>query len=210
MARSDLLLRSIALGTWLLLLTTALVFAPAADPGTNELILRMMTGQLDGINQSLFALFNLMGVFPLALLSLLAFDSREQRVWKWPFILGSFVLGAFALLPYLVLRRWQLERRPADALWLRFLGHRVWAAVLLVAASVLTLIFFFSGDLSAFVSMWRTNQFAFVMSFDFVACCIAGALLCWEASRATGDRHWWVSLIPAIGVPLYLLTRHRD
>jgi hypothetical protein len=192
---------------WVALLGVAFVAAPPASPDTTDVIVKMMTGRLDGVNLPLFALFNLMGVFPMAFLALLAFDSTAQRVPKWPFVLGSFALGAFVLLPYLVLRHWGLPKREATSWWLKALGSR-WFAVLLVVAALALVALFVTGDLGGFVTLFRTQQFPFVMSFDFVACCLAGALLAREEAMRQGQPSLsWVGLVPAVGLPLVLALR---
>jgi hypothetical protein len=194
---------------WLVLVAVAFGLSPPAAPDTNALLVKMMTGQLDGVNLSLFALFNLMGVFPMAFLALLAFDSPEQPVTKWPFVLGSFALGAFALLPYLVLRRWDLPRRAPSSWWLRLLASRGLAATLVALALGLVALFLF-GDVGRFAHSFRTEQFPFVMSFDFVACCLAGVMLGREEARVRGQPVLaWLALVPALGVPLVALARRR-
>ena len=155
----------------------------------------------------LFALFNLMGVFPVAFLALLAFDSTEQRVPKWPFVLSSFGLGAYVLLPYLVLRRWNLPRRPTSTWWLRLLGNRILGGVLTLLA--LTLVpLFVVGDVRAFAEHFRTEQFPFAMSLDFLACCVAAAMLGREEARLRRQPVLqWLALVPGAGLPLVLLFR---
>lgn len=205
--RSCDLSRLVALITWTLLLTFAFGFSPPASPDTNDVIRRMLAGQLEGINVSLFALFNVMGVLPMSFLAVLAFDAKEQRVPKWPFIIASFALGAYALLPYLVLRQWELPRRPAETWWLRVLGSRLFGLVL--TALGLTLIaLFVTGDVNGFVTLFRTQQFPFAMTLDFFACWVLGALLAAEESRVRQQPVLrWVGLIPVVGVPLVLASR---
>ncbi len=170
--------RLTSVGLWLGLLAVAFFAAPPGDPETLPLVTKMMTGQLDGVNLSLFALFNLMGVWPMLLASLLVDDPRG----KWPFVLGSFALGAFALLPWLMIRTWQpLPPNPSRlARVLRSRGLR--AGLVLVGVALLGL-FFFGGDFAAFTATWKTNQFAFVMSFDFLACASAAGLLLFARAR---------------------------
>jgi hypothetical protein len=157
---------------WLTLIMVAVLASPPSDPGTGALVMKMLTGHLEGVNLSFFALFNLMGVWPMVLASLLANDPK----WKWPFVLGSFALGAFVLGPWMVLRSWAPQPATSSvvARVLRSAGLRV---VLGLAALVLLGLFFFGGDLAAFIALWPTNQFAFVMSFDFVACTLFAGLL---------------------------------
>jgi hypothetical protein len=192
---------------WLVLLAAAVFWGPPAASDANDVIMKMVTGRLDGVNPSLYALFNLMGLFPLAFLCLLAFDSTEQRVPKWPFVILSFGLGAYVLLPYLVLRRWNLPRRAVSTWWQRVLGSRFVGGVLTVLAIGLVVLFLF-GDVQAFVHAFRTEQFPYAMSLDFFACCVAGALLGREEARVRGQHILqWLALVPAVGVPLVLLFR---
>lgn len=199
--------RLVALVTWVLLLTMAFVFSPPAAPDTNDVIKRMLAGQLEGINVSLFALFNVMGVLPMSFLAVLAFDAKEQRVPKWPFIIASFALGAYALLPYLVLRRWDLPRRPAETWWLRLVGTRL-LGIVLTALGLTLIALFVTGDVNGFVTLFRTQQFPFAMTLDFVACWVLGALLAGEEARVRQQPVLqWLGLVPVLGVPLVLALR---
>jgi hypothetical protein len=84
---------------------------------------------------------------------------------------------------WLVIRSW--EPRPANAsLVARVLKSVVLRGMLTVAAVALLGLFFLGGDLAAFVALWPTNQFAFVMSFDFVACTGAAVLLLLAGRRS--------------------------
>ncbi len=202
--------RTVALVVWLGLLAVSVGFAPAAAPDTNEVIVKMLTGQVSQVNTSLFALFNQMGVYPMAFLAVLAFDSTQQRVPKWPFVLGSFGLGAFVLVPYLVVRTWNLLRRPATSVALKVLGSRALGGVLSLLAVTLVGLFLV-GDVRRFGELFATQQFPFVMSLDFVACWLSGALLGREEARLnTQPVLFWLSLIPAVGLPLVLLARRRS
>jgi hypothetical protein len=168
--------RLAALALWAVLLGLAFLTAPPASPDTGAQVLRMLTGQLEGLNLSLFALFNLMGVWPAALAVALRFDASPL---KWPFVLGSFALGAFALLPWLVLRPWgTAPTLPATRVG-RFLGSR-WLRRGLALAFAALLALFVLGDLPAFAVLWRTQQFPYVMSLDFAAMGLAAALLAVE------------------------------
>ena len=158
---------------WLSLMAIAFFTSPPAAPDTGALIQHLLTGKLDGVNVSLFALFNLMGVWPAAMAVALRFD---RPWWKWPFIAGSFALGAFALLPYFVLRRWGAERRPPESFIARLLSsHWLWRALAVAGVSFGALFIF--GDLQRFKALWKTQQFPYVMSFDFAAMTLAAGLL---------------------------------
>ena len=168
--------RLAALVLWGALMGVALFAAPPAAPGTVQLISRLATGELNGVNLSLFALFNLMGVGAAAMAVALRFD---RPWWKWLFLVGSFALGAFVLLPYLVLRPWLWPRVEPSSFVGRLLSSR-WVTRALGLASFCFGGLFFAGGLGEFATLFRTQQFPFVMSFDFFAFCGAALLLATE------------------------------
>jgi hypothetical protein len=172
---SPLHFRIAAAALWCSLVGVAFT-APPASPDVGQLITHLATGQLEGINLSLFALFNLMGVWPFAMMVALRFD---RPWWKWLFIGGSFVVGAFMLLPYFVLRPWLLPRVEPSSVLGRLLSSR-WVARALVFAAVCFGALFFFGGLGEFAQLFRAQQFAYVMSFDFFAFCGAALLLATE------------------------------
>lgn len=199
-------LRWVSLLLWLGLLAVAFLTAPSADPRTNERIIDLLRGHFDGVNLSFVALFSLMGVWPMLFAAMLAFDTTEQKVWRWPFIVGAFALGAFALLPYLVLRRWGVARRSGHTGLLRVLGSR-WFALLCTLLSVVFTALFLGGGLGDFRALFRDDQFTYVMSFDFIACTIAGVLLSLEDSVLRPHTpSWRWSLASAIGVGFRLFV----
>lgn len=158
---------------WCALLGVTLFTAPPGAPDTGELIKRLATAELEGVNLSLFALFNLMGVWPVAMAVALRWD---EPWWKWPFLLLSFALGAFVLLPYLVLRPWLAPRREPESFVGRLLSSR-WVLRALGLATVVFGALFFVGGLSEFAQLFRTQLFPYVMSFDFFAFTGAALLL---------------------------------
>jgi hypothetical protein len=168
--------RLAALALWVALLALAFLTAPPASPDTGAQVVRMLTGQLEGENLSLFALFNLMGVWPAAMAVALRFDASPL---KWPFVLGSFALGAFVLLPWLVLRPWGAAPTPPTTRGGRLLGWP-WLRRGLGLAFAALLALFALGDLPGFAVLWRTQQFPYVMSLDFAAMGLAAALLALE------------------------------
>lgn len=166
---------------WLALLGITVFTAPPAAPDTAQLVERLVTGQLAGVNLSLFALFNLMGVWALAMTAALRGDPPW---WKWPFLALSFFLGAFALLPYFVLRPWLAARQVEMSFIARLLSSK-WVFRALVLAAICFGALFFLGGLEEFGRLFRTQQFPYVMSFDFIAFCFAALLLVLERRAGT-------------------------
>lgn len=147
--------------------------APPAPADAGQLIVKLATADLAGVNLSLFALFNLMGVWPMAMAVALRFDTPW---WKWIFLVASLAVGAFALLPYFVFRPWLELRREPTSFAGRVLSSRWVLRALALAAVGFSGLFLFGG-LGEFAQLFRSQQFPYVMSLDFVAFCLAAVLL---------------------------------
>ncbi|MEL6814891.1 MAG: DUF2834 domain-containing protein, partial [Cyanobacteria bacterium J06598_3] len=134
-----------------------------------------------------------------------------QKIPAWPFVLGSFGLGAFALLPYFALR----EPNPtfeAPKTKLLSLLDSVWTGRLIALGSVALLSYgLLNGDWADFAQQWRTSQFIHVMSLDFcMLSAVTGALLKDDMAKRNLNNpvlFWAATLIPLLGITLYLSIR---
>ncbi len=205
-------IRKIALGLlWLGFTVYAFGFAPPDQPDTLDLIKHLSTGQIEGINPLIVALFNIMGVLPVIYACLLYADGRGQRLPAWAFSVASFAVGAFALLPYLALR----QPNPS------FVGKKTWLIKLLdsrllgmgVAIATISLVSYgvTQGDWQAFVSQWHTSRFIHVMSLDFCLLCLLFPTLLGDdmARRSLKDSRifWAIAFTPLFGAVIYLVLR---
>jgi hypothetical protein len=204
--------RKIALGLlWVGFVVYAFRLAPPNQPDTLTLIQNLSTGKWNGINPLVIALFNIMGVLPLLYGCFLYSDGRMQKLPAWPFAVGSFAVGAFALLPYLVLRQ------PAPT----FTGTKDWGLQLwdsrwlggLVAVGAIVLLTYglTQGDWSDFVQQWQTSRFIHVMSLDFCLLCLLPVTLLGDdmSRRGLNDRwlFWTVAIVPLLGTLAYVTFR---
>ncbi len=196
---------------WIGLIAYAFVLAPPEQPDTFELIKRLSTGQFAGINPLIVALFNLLGVFPLIYACLLFFDGRGQSIRAWIFSLGSFGVGAFALLPYLALRRPNPHFIGQKNWLLKLLDSRWLGGLLLLGALGLLFYGISQGDWVDYGQQFQASRFVHVMSIDFcLTSLLFPALLADDmARRGLQNRslYWFVSLLPLIGAALYLVLR---
>lgn len=196
---------------WLGFVLYAFFLAPPALPDTLETILQLSSGQWDGLNPAIVALFNLMGIWPMIYACLALIDGPGQKIPAWPFVVGSFALGAFALLPYLALR----EPNPtfeASKTKLLSLLDAVWTGRLIALGSLVLLGYgVLNGDWADFAQQWRTSQFIHVMSLDFcMLCALVGALLKDDMAKRNLNNpalFWAATLIPLLGVSFYLSIR---
>lgn len=194
---------------WLGLVGYAFFLAPPNQPDTFSLIQKLSTGQWQGINPLVVALFNIMGVWPLIYSCLLFFDGRGQKLPAWPFATLSFGVGAFALLPYLALRQPNPSFKGDKNWWLKLLDSR-WTAIALAIGTIVLLIYGIQGDWSNFVQQWRTDRFIHVMSLDFCLLCLLFPTLVGDdmARRGSQDsRLQIISFIPLLGAVAYLALR---
>jgi len=158
--------RVLLLVVWLAFIVYALFFAPGAGGGEDPWLRSLLRLQSD--EPSLMAMFTLLGLFPLTFACMLL-RHDDRKVPAWPFVLLSFALGVFALLPYYMLtsathagshdlRLPEKLRRTAEwsvthaILFVLTLSVMVWGLAL--------------GDLNVYAEAFRTSHFVRFRSAD--------------------------------------------
>lgn len=185
---------------WVALVAYAARFAPPEDPA---LLGRLLRADLASVDASIVAVFNMLGVIPVLASGFVLRDGATRRLPAWPFALGMFALGAFALLPWLALRRLGGARtppRPAGRVR-RMLATRAAAWGVVAALAALATWGLLAGSGTAYLAAFRTTSLVHVMTIDLVLC--AGLLFALgreahgvEAPRAVALLRW----IPIFGV----------
>jgi hypothetical protein len=206
------MLKKIALGSlWTGFVLYAFLLAPPDRPDTFQLIQNLSTGNWTGINPLIIALFNIMGIMPLLYACVLFLDGRGQKIRAWPFSVASFAVGAFALLPYLVLRQPNPGFVGARSGWLKVTDSRWFGGLGALGAIALLIYGLTQGDWSDFVSQWQTSRFIHVMSLDFCLLCLLFPVLLGDdmARRGLNDQwiFWGVALLPLVGALAYVTLR---
>jgi hypothetical protein len=196
---------------WLGLISYAFLFAPPNQPDTFELIIRLSTGDWEGINPLIISLFYLMGIWPIIYACLLFVDGRGQKIKAFPFALASFGVGAFAILPYLALRLPNPIFSGEKNGLIKILDSRITGLLLTLGTIVLLAFGLSQGDWGDFIQQWQTNRFIHVMSLDFcLLCLLFPSLLGDDMARRNlknSGVFWLVSLIPLVGALSYLCLR---
>lgn len=210
---------------WLAFSLYAFIFAPdeVSSSATLDLIIRLSSGQWQGINPLIITLFNLMGIWPMIYACLALIDGVGQKISAWPFISVSFGVGAFALLPYLALRQPNLSFTAVKSRLIKILDSPWTGRVLLLATIALLSYGLTQGSLSAnwrdFTAQWQTSRFIHVMSLDFcILCAVVTPLLRDDMAKrqmnGQMNQHmsstalFWVgALVPLLGILLYLSVR---
>jgi hypothetical protein len=150
----------------------AFVFSPGGpDPAMNLLLKGSLNGNFGSLDLSVIAVFWVMGLVPIFLGLYLIPARHKYKLTLWPFWVGSFFLGAGALLPYLALRKPKFgelasKLEPQNA-FENFLGNKFlrWILALIIFASVIT--GFVKGSPGAYYQAFKTSRLVNVMSFDF-------------------------------------------
>lgn len=196
---------------WLTFVIYAFFFSPPNQPDTLDLIIKLSTGKWEGINPLIISLFNIMGVWPIIYAGVIFIDGRMQKIPAWPFAGISFAVGAFAILPYLILRQPNSTFEGQKTLFLKILDSR-WTGLLATLAAAAFLIYGLTqGDWNNFIQQWQSSRFIHVMSLDFCLLCLLFPILLKDdmARRKIKNNvlFWLVSLTPLLGSAIYLLVR---
>jgi hypothetical protein len=195
---------------WVGFVVYAFVFAPPDRPDTVALITHLSTGQWDGINPWIIALFNAMGVWPLVYFGVLFADGDGQRVRAWPFAIASLAVGAFALLPYLVLRNPHQNWSGVKSWGLKIWDSR-WIGVLGLVGAIACLSFGLTqGNVPDFIRQWQTSRFIHVMSLDFCLLSLLFPTLVRDDMARRGmdsSPLFWLTAVPLLGPCVYLIVR---
>jgi hypothetical protein len=197
---------------WLGFTIYAFWFAPPDRSDTLQLIIDLSTGKWVGINPVVIALFNLMGILPMAYACLLLIDGKTQKIPAGLFSATAFAVGAFAILPYLALRSpspptSQIERRGM----IKLVDSRWLGVTLLIGTIGLLSYGITQGNWVDFGHQWQTNRFIHVMSLDF---CLLTLLLPVLIADDIDRRNFTnpqtikiLSIIPLVGGLIYLCIR---
>lgn len=212
--------RAIYAGLLVSLLGYASILAPGSSPEAaaydTELIKTILSTPFDGTVSPVFVfIFNALGIIPAVLASLLLSGSKEQRIPAAPFVFGSFVVGYFAVCPYLIAREERIdvsfENRGfgTDAFEskltaLALLGFSLYLTFYGLTGGVL------NESINSYLDLFTKSKLANVSSIDFTILSLA----IYDPMKEDMSRRGWDGLpapafcaIPVIGPAFYLLVR---
>jgi hypothetical protein len=196
---------------WLSFVIYAFILAPPQQSETFDLIRRLSTGDWNGINPAIIAIFNALGIWPMVYACVVLMDGQGQKLPAWPFVVVSFGVGAFAMLPYLALRKVNPTFSGHKTLLLKLVDSR-WLGALLCVGSIAVLGFgLLNGNWSDFWQQWRTSRFIHVMTLDFILLWLLfPTLLQDDMARRNWLQPWVYAVVlalPLVGASAYLALR---
>lgn len=196
---------------WLGFISYGFIFAPPEDPNTFNLIQKLSAFEIEGINPLIVSLFNLMGVLPLMYAPLLLIDGKGQKLVAFPFVILSFAVGAFALLPYFAFREPQLEFKGEKSWLLKVLDSRVFGILITGLFLLLFISGLQTGNWNDFVLQWQNSRFIHVMSLDFCMLVLLFPAILRDdlKRRKIADSRFFQTLIwlPILGTLTYFCVR---
>lgn len=218
---------------WLIFIVYALFMAPGNSPGNDPVFKGLLT--LQSKEAWLLTVFSWLGIFPAVYACLLLRNSvkaggREGKrsVPAWPFVLFSFGLGAFALLPYYAWV-WTFPVRTGSAYQVnnhlpmpsadssktgvaRVAASKLTHLVLLLLTLGLAVYAITQGNPEHYAEAFNQSSFVHIMTIDLGVLTLLSTLAIFQDARDNGRAaYWaWLGLLPLAGPLIYLLTESEQ
>ena len=117
---------------------------------------------LSDVGPIAFSLFNLVGVMALLYAATLFLESRERFVPAWIFVLGSFALGMYFLMPYFAFRGvWKKEPKTEESLFAKIVDSRILGIIIALLSFGLLFYGIIAGSL---IGDWSNFGYFFIFS----------------------------------------------
>ncbi|KAG0583509.1 hypothetical protein KC19_3G142500 [Ceratodon purpureus] len=205
------------------LVAYAAVLAPGQTPYRDQYFIEKLVGlrSNDGfaINTILWCEFFIMGLWPMIYSSLILPSGRNKKggVPEWPFLILSFGVGAFALLPYFAL--WKppppkVTKQELQSFPFNVLENKLVSVGVLLSGSALLVTAALAGadQWTEMYQYFRESKFIHVMSIDFLTLSTLAPFWVYNdmATRKWLDKGSWLlplTLVPYVGPALYLCLR---
>ncbi|WP_342555537.1 hypothetical protein [Paenibacillus sp. FSL R7-0652] len=207
---------------WIAFTAYALFFAPGNSPANDPIFKELL--RMRSEEPWVLTVFSWLGIFPAVYACMLLrkpVKTREGRhIPAWPFVLFSFGLGAFALLPYFALSSPLGKGISADSLSSlkqsksgisRVASHRLTHLILLLLTLGAALYALLLGNPERFEQTFNESSFVHIMTIDFVVLTLLSTIATFRDAKVNGRAsNWaWAGLLPLAGPILYLLTERK-
>lgn len=192
---------------WAGLVLYAVFLAPGESGNSDEIMMQLITGSFENVDPLVVMVFSFLGVFPI-LFALLLLPNDRNKLPVWPFVIGSFALGAFALLPYFFLKRKTSADKQRISLKVKRMQDSKVLLGFLITLTVFLYIYGISlGSLENYQKALLSSQLVSVMTVD-------GIVLTWLSwyvfkQDSPNTSFLAISFIPVLGPLLLLIMRSK-
>ncbi|WP_079477869.1 hypothetical protein [Halobacillus salinus] len=192
---------------WVAFIIYAVFLAPDGNEGYLQQLMTM-----DDPDPLLLTVFSLLGIYPAAF-AVVLLSEDDSRVPAWPFVIGSFMLGAFALIPYFFISSGNSVRKVrTPRVFLKFL-QSIGLKSLLFAGTIALMIYgMIQGSAALYTQAFQVSQFVHIMTVDLVVLTLLSIYVIFWRERKhnrSNNRHW-VGIIPVIGLLSYIIMKKEE
>jgi hypothetical protein len=186
---------------WFGFIMYALFLAPGKGFTSDPIVQDLLAGNFAEVDPLVVTVFSFLGLFPFLFASLLI-PVERGKIPVWPFVLGSFFLGAFSLLPYFFLRKRNTPSSMRNPKWIHKILISNVFSILLILLAFSSSIYLLNGfSLITYWEAFNNSKLVSVMTFDFL-------VLIWLSSYVMKNIYnatcfGFLSFIPVMG-PLML------
>ncbi len=200
-------LKAILLAFWLLLICYALFLSPV-EVDVNYLTTLISLQEPEPL---IVAVILLQGIWPVVF-GLLLLENDQSTIKAWPYVMFSFLFGAFALLPYFIFNENQRNGVNRTSSRIRnMIKNPFIPSVLLIFTIIFVVYGFVYGSFEVYQNAFYTSRFVHVMTIDFGLLTLLSLLgITHHAYYRKGHGSWLCMLgfIPIFGPLFYLFITH--
>lgn len=138
-----------------------------------------------------FAVFNLLGLFPLAFLTL-ALSTNKLKILDFALLFSGFMLGGFVSTLYFI-RASKPSFKPIK--WLQSISI---LGILLTFMTIVSGLIF--GSITTYIELFKSDSFIHIMTLDFIFMVFISPILLRPISK-----YYLLGLIPIIGIFIPLI-----
>jgi hypothetical protein len=188
--------KKIILIAWILLLLYAFLLAPRAEYD----FMNLLSPEDDGLS---FIIFNLMGFWPFVFLVFFKDDHWSSII----VLIVSFMLGAFIISPYLVLRKKSNKKNILN----KIAGSKIYLILVILFAFSLIIYGSLSIDFNTYWVNFNTYSLINIMSYDFLLLWIMAGILTWRDIKNSklNEKSILLAFIPIVGNCAYFLYKNH-
>ena len=144
-------------------------------------------------------------------------ENRERLIPAWLFVLVSFAIGMYGMMPYFALRSiWRKEPKTKKTFYTKIVDSRILGIIVAVLGLALLLYGIIAtsiiGGWSDFALNFMDVRLIQVMTVDFALFAVFYPIVIWDDMKRRNWKNTWLFIafsIPIIGALVYVAARPR-